>query len=466
MSSELSAWLRRQREDRGWTRSGMARQLIRAAKARGDTSVPGIDNISHNIYRWERGVVGPAERYRHYYCLAFGIPFSQFGKAAPAEPADASRPGLADPGPAVPAATAYHGTPPAEAGASAIRREVLMAAHEGGEHAERAEQRGIGEVTLEQFHADTRRLAAEYETGEPYAVFLEMRRVRNRITEALDRRQWPRNGADLYLLAGCLNALMAAAATNLGVPEAAEELTRSGWAYATIIGHRPLMGRLRLCGAYTAYWSGRPEQSMNLARSGLEFLADGQNAAHLHLQAGLASARLGDAEGARRAIAAARDARERDHHDELLEIGGEFGFSEAVQSYYAGFVRSEAQPGTGSREAVAELERATELYRAGPGPGEHHSRRCRMLAHTDLAIARLRGGALDGAAAALEPVLGLSPGERTAVLVQRLSVLRNELAGTIFRGSPRARELADQATEFACEAILPLDADTEPDAED
>jgi len=64
MSSELGAWLRGQREDRGWTRSEMARQLIRAARATGDTSVPSADNISHNIYGWERGAVIPAERYK------------------------------------------------------------------------------------------------------------------------------------------------------------------------------------------------------------------------------------------------------------------------------------------------------------------------------------------------------------------------------------------------------------------
>src|SRR3954451_11281468 len=82
MPSELGAWLRQQREDRGWTRSEMARQLIRAARATGDTSLPGVDNISHNIYRWERGVVGPAERYRHYYCGALGITFGEFGRPA------------------------------------------------------------------------------------------------------------------------------------------------------------------------------------------------------------------------------------------------------------------------------------------------------------------------------------------------------------------------------------------------
>ena len=349
----------------------MARQLIRAAKAAGDTSVPGADNISHNIYRWERGAVAPAERYKLYYCGAFAIPFGQFGSSPPRALAVlADPPGMVDPSPGASAAAAYRGllppdSAPPDVGVSAIRREVLMAAHEGSEHAERAEQRGIGEATLEQFRADVTHLSVQYMTGETYELFLEMRRVRNRIAEALDRRQWPRDAAELYLLAGCLSALMAAAAVNLGYPEAAEELTRAGWAYATIIDHRPLMARMRLAAAYAAYWNGRPEQSASLARSGLEYLADGQNAAQLHLFGGLASARRGDAASARQAIAAARDARDREHHDELLEIGGEFGFSRATQSYYAGFVLSEAA----SDEAAAEARGRDRAVRDRSGHG-------------------------------------------------------------------------------------------------
>ena len=163
MSSELGAWLRQQREDRGWTRSELARQLIKVARAKGDTSVPSADNISHNIYRWERGAVTPAERYQLYYSSAFGIPFSQFGAPAP--------PGMVDPNPVAAAATAYRELPSSDPaapglGASAIRREVLMSAHEGSEHAENAEQRGIGEATLEQFRADVIQLSGQYLTGQ------------------------------------------------------------------------------------------------------------------------------------------------------------------------------------------------------------------------------------------------------------------------------------------------------------
>ena len=120
--------------------------------------MPSADNISHNIYRWERGVVGPAERYQLYYCGAFAIPFGQFGSSprgrAGRPPTCRAWSTLAlGPDPLPPWTVPPDSAPP-DVGASAIRREVLMAAHEGSEHAERAEQRGIGEATLEQFRAD------------------------------------------------------------------------------------------------------------------------------------------------------------------------------------------------------------------------------------------------------------------------------------------------------------------------
>jgi len=335
---------------------------------------------------------------------------------------------------------------------SGIEREVLMTAHEGSEHAERAEQRDIGDATLEQFRADVIRLSHEYMTGEPFPLFLEMRRVRNRMHDALERRLWPRDVTELYLMVGCLNGLMASAANNLGYPQAAEELIRSGWAYATVIDHRPLMAWLRMDGAYAAYWSGRPRQSLALAERGLEYLADGQNAAQLHLYRSLAAAHIGDAETARRAITAAGDARERDHRDDLLEIGGEFGFSRAAQHYYAGFTLSEIPQGAVA--AITELEHATELYAAGPGPGEDFSHKCWMLAHTDLATARLRASQLDAAITAVEPVLALSPGNRTALLSQRLTVVRTELSDSRYQGSPQARALDERIEEFCRETIV------------
>jgi hypothetical protein len=335
-------------------------------------------------------------------------------------------------------------------GGSWIGREVEMAAHDGSEHAERTEQRDIGDSTLEQLRSDVVRLSHDYMTGEPFALFQEMRRVRNRMYAALDRRLWPRDETDLYLLLGCLNCLMACAADDLGYPHASEELIRAAWAYAVAIDHHPLMAKLRLDLATVAYWRNRPRQARDLAESGLRYLAAGPNGAQLYLKYGRAAARLGDISSARRAVDEARDARERRNDDDLLQLGGEFGFSRASQHYLAGSTLLEISGA--EREASSELERATELYAAGPGEGEDHSFQLHMLAHIELALARLRGGELDGARPALGPVLALPPAKRVDPLPQRLETLRAELARS--HGSPQASDLDQEIEEFSRDTIV------------
>jgi len=100
-----------------------------------------------------------------------------------------------------------------------------------------------------------------------------------------------------------------------------------------VIDHRPLMARLRFELASHTQWQARPRECRTLAASGLDYLADGQDAATLHLLGAQASA------SPSWAIIAAHDARERGHPNELLEIGGEFGLSRAP------FIACAADPG-------------------------------------------------------------------------------------------------------------------------
>jgi hypothetical protein len=352
---------------------------------------------------------------------------------------------------ALPAIT-YRGKPePGSKPHAGIEREVLMAAHEGSDHAEQAERRDIGDATLEQFRADLIRLSAALTTGEPLAVFRDLRRLRGRIYTALDRRLWPRDQTELYFELGALSCLMAVAADYLGYSQAGEELLRSGWAYAVAIDHRPLLAHLRIELAGIAYWQ-RPRQSRDLAQIGLRYLSDGPNAAQLHLQYGRAAARLGDAAAAQRAIASAAEARERNHHDELQEIGGEFTYSRATQHFMAGSALLEL-PQT-QAVAIDELQRATELYAAGPGPGEQYNYGCVAVSHIDLATALLRTGRLDAAAVALGPVLSLPPGQRINRLSPRLGRVRSELARNPYQGSPQATELDEQIEDFTRETIV------------
>ena len=446
ISTGRGTWLRDQREARSWNKREAARRLIQAGRDAGDTHMPSPDDLVRSISRWERGS-GITERYILYYCKILTIAPAQFGHDTPSGPPAPA----AVPGAPLPASTpvTYRGN----TGDSTVEREILMTAHDSGEHAEQAGQPAIGDTTSEQLRADVTRLAALTDSGEPFAAFLEMRRVRDRIYRLLDQRMWPREQTSLYFLLGCLNGLMGVNSNRLGYPDAAEELIRAGWAYAHAIDHRPLKAMLRVKLSYIMYWHGRFSESFDLAASGLGYVSQGPLAADLHLNYARAAARLGDPDTARRAVNAAHEVHESDYRDDLLELGGEeFALSLATHHSLAG--NAYAGMDGGGREAAEELEEAVSLYDAGPGPGEQHWFGGKPLAGTDLAMVRLRSGALDAAAAALEPVLDLPPSQRVSSLTTRLARVREELAAPIFHGSAQARDLGAQIEEFGREAIV------------
>lgn len=470
--SELGAWLRQQREARAWAKAEMARRLVQAAREAGDNSVPSVAGMLHNVHRWEREG-GVSERHKLHYCRALGIQPGQFGpqpkgypdpwatpgsaamavSTAAAVPAQAPDgiPGLPGPRLSAPAAIAYRERQEPGLGHFAVEHEVVMAAHDSSDHAAEHEQPGIGEATLEQLRADLSRLSRLTDAGSPLTAFLETRRVRDRVYRLLDRRLRPRDQADLYFLLGCINGLMGLTANRLGYPDAAEELIRSGWAYANTIDHGPLRGVLRAKLAYVMYWRGWFRQARDLAADGLRYASQGPLGADLHLEHARAAARLGDLDTARQAVRLAHAARDSDYSDDVAEIGGEeFALSRPTTYAMAGGALAEIRGG-GEREAAGELERAISLYEQDPG--EQHWFGGKALASTDLAVVRLRSGALDGAAAALEPVLALPPSQRVSTLAIRLSRVHDELTAPVFRGSPHARDLGDRIEEFGREAV-------------
>ena len=79
----IGVWLRQQREAHGLARREMARRLIAAGKAAGDTSVPGIESVCAYIRRWENGECAPTERYKLYCGEVFGITAAEFGRKEP-----------------------------------------------------------------------------------------------------------------------------------------------------------------------------------------------------------------------------------------------------------------------------------------------------------------------------------------------------------------------------------------------
>ena len=81
--------------------------------------------------------------------------------------------------------------------------------------------------------------------GEPFAVFLELRRVRDRIYRLLDRRLWPREQTDLYFLLACLNAMMGERRQQAWLPGRGRGTRAGRVGVRERHRHRPLMAHLR-----------------------------------------------------------------------------------------------------------------------------------------------------------------------------------------------------------------------------
>ncbi|MBV9450775.1 MAG: hypothetical protein JO345_33285 [Streptosporangiaceae bacterium] len=469
MLTGIGWWLRQQREARGWPRREMASRLIQAAQAAGDATVPVTEHLETYIRRWESSRHQLTERYRIYYCTAFGIRPGQFGTAPlpktpgpgpqGSSPSNGTEPVLVAPAtldltgrhPPVQGIVAPDAMDGSEVDHVAVGREVVTAAHEGTDLAEQAEQLCIGATTLEQLRSDVSRLARLSDTGQPSAVFADLHRVRDRAARLLARRPGPRELAELYVLMGCLGGLMGSTAVGLGYPDPAEELM-GVWSYADVIGHGPLRAQLRALMSSLMCWRGRYGEARDLALDGLRYVSAGWPGACMYLRLAAAAARLGDGEAARQAVQDAGEARERDYGDELVRMGGRFALSRASHHWLVGAALADIN-GAGD-QAAEELERAISLYDEGPGEGEDHWFAGRPLASIDLAVVRLRSGALDAAAAALDPALSLPVPLRIAQVTTRLIAVRGELAAPIYRNSAQARDLDKQIEEFTCETVL------------
>ncbi|MGW5385438.1 helix-turn-helix domain-containing protein [Nocardia sp. NPDC003963] len=321
---------------------------------------------------------------------------------------------------------------------------IMAAAHEASEHAGRAEGTNIGPSTLDQLDADVTRIANDYVHTPPMPMMVEMLRVRRRVYRLLEGHQRPSDTSHLYLLAGSLSGLLANASTDLGYLDAAGEQIRAAWAYAEISGHNGLRAWARGMHALIEYWSERPHRALQLAQNGQQYADSATAAVRLHNIEARIWSKIGSTADTERAIHAAADASAAAAADSLHdEVGGVFGFSDAKASYYAGATYIHlglAEP------ALAATERTIELYRTGPA--RQRSYGAESLARVDSAAAHLINGSLDGAEAALLPVLALDEDKRIAQLEERLTGVRRRICAPAFRGVAEARALDERIEEF------------------
>ncbi len=279
--------------------------------------------------------------------------------------------------------------------------------------------------SVEQVYDDVRRLAVAYPRHPLSEVLATLVQVQDSTYELLEHRQRPQQARDLYLLAGVVGGMLAKASHDLADPYAAMTQARAAFLCADNADHDGLRAWLRGLQALIAYWAGRPAESVRYAQSGAEYVAEGYGSAGVWLSLsqarGLAS--LGDREGTMHAIRQAEDGWEMFQPDQLDEFGGICTFTRSRQIYYAADALSWLPD-----EAVRAENYSVEAVQAySDTDSSEWAFGDQAGSHTNLAIAQIARGELDGAYEALDPVLGLPPGRRINGIIHSLRRVNDAL---------------------------------------
>jgi hypothetical protein len=326
---------------------------------------------------------------------------------------------------------------------------VAAAATHARDHAAHTAITSIGPGTVEQLTAEVIRLSRAYVTGSPLPLFTAMQQVLARVQTALNEKLYPAQARDLTFLAGALCGLMSNATLDLGLEEAADDLARASWTYATVIDHSPLMGWARGAQALAAIWDHRYTDAVGYAEDGLAHLETGMGAARLHAIRARALAGHHDFTQAKAALEAAHTVAATQQADPLHHgIAGEFAFSDAKLHYYEALVLSRSGYPSAAESAAAA---AVSLYQAAPGTARSYG--CEALARLQLAVARLMRGNAEGAAEAIGGLLRLDPGRRISSLQEQVNACQTLLRSPAYRASPAATELDQHLTTFGVVTI-------------
>lgn len=286
---------------------------------------------------------------------------------------------------------------------------LVMAAQRARRFSVIAGDAGASPDVVDQCRDDVQRLATLYPQRPLSELLGDLVDVQEGLFTLLERRQRPEVGRQLYFLSAAVGGMLAKASHDTGEAHAAMLQARTAYLCAEQADHNGLRGWLRGLQSMVAYWAGRHNEAVRYAEQGMEYAAvgGGTTAIWLPVSAARAYAALGDVDNAVGSIQRAETAWEHVQPDEVDELGGLCTFSTARTIYYA----ADALAWTpGQPDAERYAEQAVAAYADPTDASWAFSDQAG--AHTDLAIARITRGELEGAAEALAPVLDLPPERR------------------------------------------------------
>ncbi|MGH3567389.1 MAG: hypothetical protein ACRDRH_15420 [Pseudonocardia sp.] len=216
----------------------------------------------------------------------------------------------------------------------------------------------------------------------------------------------PHELKDLYLAAGRAFGVLSYAALDLGEPEAAKTHARAAWRLADLANDDEQRAWVRGTESLIARFQKDYRFAATLIQDGLKYAGPGTSTVRLLCGAAQCAANNADSETAQRLLDEALTARD---ESTLDTVNGLFAFSYAKQLYYGGSSLMWLTDEAALRRAEHDSAEAITLW-AHEGE-QFRSLADEALAHVYMATARLKLGEIEGAMAAMRPIIEI-PADR------------------------------------------------------
>jgi hypothetical protein len=354
---------------------------------------------------------------------------------APADTQDRS------PAPSSPAAE-----PPPAATFGLSRSMLNQAAHRAHGFTLAASVSNLTGEAMDQLHDDVALLSVTYQQQPLNELVGQLVELQDTLFTLLEGRQPVAYTRGLLLLAGVTSGLLAKISHDLRDSQLALTLSRTAFVCADNADHNGIRAWIRGLQSLITYWAGRPYDAVRYAQQGATYKSGNTSAVWLPASEARAWAALGNADEARAAVHRAQDARARVRPDEVDELGGLCTFSLTREKYYVADALAWLPDDARAAEEYAGA--AVSAYADTTAEGWAFSDSAG--ASTDLAIARIRQGRLDGAVEAIAPVLALPPEKRINGILTGMRWTHTAF-GVVGKGSPLAREAQDRIETFLAE---------------
>lgn len=298
--------------------------------------------------------------------------------------------------------------------------------------------------TVDDAFADVKKLCLDQQRRPAVDVIEDFARAQEDVYALLEQRQRPSEARTLYLLAGVVGGLLSKVSQDLTHYQAAATQAHAAFVAAEMAGHDGLRAWVRGQQALVAYWDGRYGDSVEYAQDGQRYPGRGTASRWLPAAEARAWGALGNVEQMKAATLRAEKAWERAGTDELDQLGGVCSFARSRHLYYV--AEAHAWLAELTTEALGRAEAAVEAYRDPHAPGWAFADA--GPAQAALATIRVRLGDLDGAYAALEPVLSLPVSMRVSSTARGLDRVRRAITHAGL-GGPQAAHFTEELEDFS-----------------